>query len=137
MIEASMMINDRMPEYCVERAGKILNRKKKAMNGAQVLLLGVSYKQDIDDYRVWDHLKYSGAKVSYYDPWVPECTYKGRKYQSIPVLSPNVVAEYDLVIITTGHTNVDYEMVQKHAQAIFDTKNVMKHITSRDNIEVL
>ncbi len=143
MIEASMMINDRMPEYCVERAGKILNRKKKAMNGAQVLLLGVSYKQDIDDYRespafrVWDHLKYSGAKVSYYDPWVPECTYKGRKYQSIPVLSPNVVAEYDLVIITTGHTNVDYEMVQKHAQAIFDTKNGMKHITSRDNIEVL
>ena len=143
MIEASMMINDRMPEYCVERAGKILNRKKKAMNGAQVLLLGVSYKQDIDDYRespafrVWDHLKYSGAKVSYYDPWVPECTYKGRKYQSIPVLSPNVVAEYDLVIITTGHTNVDYEMLQKHAQAIFDTKNVMKHITSRDNIEVL
>ncbi len=143
MIEASMMINDRMPEYCVERAGKILNRKKKAVNGAQVLLLGVSYKQDIDDYRespafrVWDHLKYSGAKVSYYDPWVPECTYKGRKYQSIPVLSPNVVAEYDLVIITTGHTNVDYEMLQKHAQAIFDTKNVMKHITSRDNIEVL
>ena len=53
------------------------------------------------------------------------------------MLSPNVVAEYDLVIITTGHTNVDYEMLQKHAQAIFDTKNVMKHITSRDNIEVL
>lgn len=143
MIEASMMINDRMPEYCVERAGKILNRQKKAMNGAKVLLLGVSYKQDIDDYRespafrVWDHLRYSGAKVEYYDPWVPACQYKGRKYQSIPALTPEVVADYDLVIITTAHSNVDYEMVQKHAQAVFDTKNVMKNITSRDNIEVL
>ena len=143
MIESSMMINDRMPEYCVERAGKILNRHKKAMNGAKVLLLGVSYKQDIDDYRespafrVWDHLRYSGAKVEYYDPWVPKCTYKGRNYESIPVLTPEVVAGYDLVIITTGHTDVDYPMVQKNAQAIFDTKNVMKHIKDRTNIEVL
>ena len=109
MIESSMMINDRMPEYCVERAGKILNRHKKAMNGAKVLLLGVSYKQDIDDYRespafrVWDHLRYSGAKVEYYDPWVPKCTYKGRNYESIPVLTPEVVAGYDLVIITTAY----------------------------------
>jgi len=143
MIESSMMINDRMPEYCVERAGKILNRRKKAMNGARVLLLGVSYKQDIDDYRespafrVWDHLRYSGAKVEYYDPWVPKCTYKGRSYVSIPALTPEAVAGYDLVMITTAHTNVDYEMVQKNAQAIFDTKNVMKNIKERDNIEVL
>lgn len=143
MIEASMMINDRMPEYCVERAGKILNKQKKAMNGAKVLLLGVSYKQDIDDYRespafrVWDHLKYSGARVDYYDPWVPKCTYKGRGYVSIPELTPAAVAGYDLVIITTAHSNVDYEMVQKNAQAIFDTKNVMKNIADRSNIEVL
>ena len=51
MIESSMMINDRMPEYCVERAGKILNRFKKALNGSKILILGVAYKQDIDDYR--------------------------------------------------------------------------------------
>ena len=143
MIESSMMINDRMPEYCVERAGKILNKQKKAMNGTKVLLLGVSYKQDIDDYRespafrVWDHLKYSGARVDYYDPWVPKCTYKGRGYVSIQELTPAAVAEYDLVIITTAHSNVDYEMVQKNAQAIFDTKNVMKNIADRSNIEVL
>ncbi|MDE6281972.1 MAG: nucleotide sugar dehydrogenase, partial [Oscillospiraceae bacterium] len=51
MIESSMMINDRMPEYTVERAGKILNRAKKPLNGSKVLLLGVAYKQDIDEYR--------------------------------------------------------------------------------------
>lgn len=143
MIESSMMINDRMPEYCVERAARILNKHKKAANGSRVLLLGVSYKQDIDDYRespafkVLDHLRYAGAIVDYYDPWVPECQYKGKTYKSIPALTGEVVAQYDLVMITTGHTNVDYTLVQQHAQAIFDTRNVMKNIQPRDNIEVL
>ena len=51
MIEASMMVNDQMPEYCAQRAMKILNRESKSLNGAKILLLGVAYKQDIDDYR--------------------------------------------------------------------------------------
>lgn len=55
MIESSMMINDKMPAYCVERAGKVLNRFKKALNGSKVLVLGVAYKQDIDDYRESRH----------------------------------------------------------------------------------
>lgn len=143
MIESSMMINDRMPEYCVERAARILNKQKKALNGSRVLLLGVAYKQDIDDYRespafrVMDHLHYSGAKVDYYDPWVPECPYKGRVYRSIPELTAQALEEYDLVMITTAHSNVDYALVQQHAKSVFDTKNVMKDITPRDNIEVL
>ena len=143
MIESSMMINDRMPEYCVERAARILNKQKKALNGSRVLLLGVAYKQDIDDYRespafrVMEHLHYSGAKVDYYDPWVPECPYKGRVYHSIPELTAQALEEYDLVMITTAHSNVDYALVQQHAKSVFDTKNVMKDITPRDNIEVL
>ena len=69
MIESSMMINDRMPEYCVDRAARVLNRSAKAMNGARVLVLGVAYKQDIDDYRespalrVIEHLESRGANV--------------------------------------------------------------------------
>lgn len=51
MIESSMMINDRMPEYCVERASKILNKSKKALSASRILVLGVAYKQDIEDYR--------------------------------------------------------------------------------------
>ena len=143
MIESSMMINDRMPEYCVERAARILNKQKKALNGSRVLLLGVAYKQDIDDYRespafrVMEHLHYSGAVVDYYDPWVPECPYKGRVYHSIPELTAQALEEYDLVMITTAHSNVDYALVQQHAKSVFDTKNVMKDITPRDNIEVL
>ncbi len=82
MIESSMMINDRMPEYCVERAGKILNRFRKALNGSKVLVLGVAYKQDIDDYRespalrVIEELQKVGAEVRYYDPWVQEYRYR-------------------------------------------------------------
>ncbi|MEF9941968.1 MAG: nucleotide sugar dehydrogenase [Lachnospiraceae bacterium] len=143
MIESSMMINDQMPEYCVERASKILNRQAKAMNGAKVLVVGVSYKQDIDDYRespalrVIETLKREQANVEYYDPWVAEYKYQGEKYQSIREITPNIIASYDLIMITAAHSNVDYDMIQKHAKSIFDTKNVMKNIIARENIEVL
>ena len=143
MIESSMMINDKMPEYCVERASKILNRKGKAMNGSKVLVLGVAYKQDIDDYRespalrVIEVLKKELAEVDYYDPWISEYKYLGEKHQGIKEINPEIIASYDLIMITTAHTNVDYDMVQKNADAIFDTKNVMKNIKDRDNIEVL
>lgn len=143
MIESSMMINDQMPEYCVERASKILNRHAKAMNGARVLVLGVAYKQDIDDYRespalrVIEVLQREQANVEYYDPWVAEYKYKGQKYQGIKEITPEIIASYDLIMVTAAHTNVDYDMVQKNAIAIFDTKNVMKNIENRENIEVL
>lgn len=144
LIENSMVINDGQPEYCVERAMHILNRHKKAINGAKVLMLGVSYKNDIDDYRespairVYKELKRVGAEVEYYDPWVPEFhNMYGESGKSIPELTPEVVASYDLVMITCAHHNVDYAMVQANAKAIFDTKNVMKDIRPRDNIEVL
>ena len=144
LIENSMVINDSQPEYCVERAMHILNRHKKAINGARILQLGVSYKNDIDDYRespairVLKELRKVGAEVDYYDPWVPEFkNMYGESGKSIPELTPEVVEQYDLVMITTAHHNVDYEMVQKAAKAIFDTKNVMKDVAPRDNIEVL
>ena len=143
MIENSMMINDQMPEYCVERASKILNRHGKAMNGAKVLVEGVAYKQDIDDYRespalrVIEVLKREMANVEFYDPWISEYKYKGEKYQGLKDITPEVIASYDLVMITAAHTNVDYDMIQKNAVAIFDTKNVMKNIENRENIEVL
>lgn len=143
MIESSMMINDRMPEYCVERAGKILNNQEKALKNARVLVLGVAYKQDIDDYRespairVIEELEKEKALVEYYDPWIAEYREHGKAVKGLIALTPEIVASYDLVMITTAHSNVDYAMVQAHAKAIFDTKNVMKNIQPRNNIEVL
>lgn len=143
MIEASMMVNDKMPEYCVERTARVLNAFKKSLNGAKVLVLGVAYKQDIDDYRespairVIEELEKTGAEVSYFDPWVREYRENGVIRQSVPELTAQVLGEADVVLITTAHSNVDYAFVQKYAKAIFDTKNAMKHILPRDNIEVL
>ena len=144
MIEASMMINDKMPEYTIERASDILNRHKKSLNGAKVLQLGVAYKQDIDDYRespalvVRELLNAEGCEVDYFDPYVRQYRYKGHEYSSIDSISPEIVKKYDLVIVTAGHTkNVDYQMVADNAKAVFDTKNVMKAIKNRENIEVL
>lgn len=143
MIESSMMINDRMPEYCAERASKILNRYKKAMNGSKILVLGVAYKQDIDDYRespaikVISELEKVGAEVVYYDPFVPEYCVNDVIKMSEAELTAELLANADLVVITAAHTKVDYDFVQTHAKVIFDTKNAMKSVKSRDNIELL
>lgn len=143
MIESSMMINDKMPEYIVDRAGEILNRSRKTLNGSKVLIVGVAYKQDIDDYRespalkVIEIFKKRGSLVDFYDPYILEYTYKGGKYRGLDTLNASDVSSYDLVCITAAHTTVDYGMLQKNAQQIFDTKNVMKGITDREKVEVL
>ena len=143
MIESSMMINDKMPEYCVDRAARILNRFEKSLKSSKVLVVGVAYKQDIDDYRespaleVIEILRESGADVEYYDPWVAEYKYHGQKTKGLTEITPEQIAGYDLLMITAAHSNVDYEMLQEHAKAVFDTKNVMKYLTKRENIEVL
>lgn len=143
MIESSMMINDKMPEYCVERASKILNRDKKALNGSRVLVLGVAYKQDIDDYRespaipVIQILEKNGAEVEFYDPYISEYKEKGIVRKGLERIDEKMIQEYDLVMITCGHTCLDYDMIQRNAKAIFDTKNAMKDVVERENIEVL
>ena len=143
MIEASGMINDRMPEYCVERSGNILNKFKKSINGSEILVIGVAYKQDIDDYRespalkVIEHFENKGAMVKYYDPWVNKYKYKGEVKLGLSKLTQEEISVADLVVITTAHSNIDYDFVQKYAKTIFDTKNAMKKVQKRDNIEVL
>ena len=143
MIESSMMINDKMPEYCVERASKILNIHKKPLNSANVLVIGVAYKQDIDDYRespairVIEHLIKNGSEVTYFDPWVNSFKENGIKMTSVSTLTEEILKSADLVMITAAHTNVDYDFIAKHSVAIFDTKNAMKNIEDRNNIEVL
>ena len=144
MIESSMMINDRMPEYCVDRIADMLNRRfSKALNGSSILVLGVAYKQDIDDYRespairVMEELRKEGANVAFYDPYIQRYRHKGEWYDGEPELTAELIENADAVVITTSHTTVDYGFVQQHAKAIFDTKNAMKSVAPRDNIEVL
>ena len=144
LIEASGIINDRMPEYCVERVSKILSmRLKKAMNGAKVLVLGVAYKNDIDDYRespalkIIELLQKEGVAVEFYDPYIPEYRYKGEIHKGLKQIDEKKVQEADLVMFTAAHSKFDYEMIEKNAKAIFDTRNAMKNAKNRENIELL
>lgn len=132
MIENSMIINDKMPEYCVERCYKVLNKQGIAMSKSKILVLGVAYKNDIDDYRespslkLIDLLKNEDAHVDFYDPYIPQYKYKGKVHSGIKNINKSVIQKYDLVIIATAHKVYDIDMILENANAIFDTRNAIK-----------
>ncbi len=114
LIETSGDINDSMPSFVVDNAMKLLNKyQKKAMNGAKVLLLGVAYKNDIDDMRespalkVIEHLEANGADIIINDPYIPSFKHKDKEYRSVDW--KEVIDDVDIVIITTNHSCYDYE----------------------------
>lgn len=143
LIETSGIINDSMPDYIIERSSKILNRFKKSLNGSKILILGVAYKQDIDDIRhspaikVIENFETEGSIVKYYDSFVPSYEYNGKIKTGLEKLSKSELEEADLVVVTTNHSSVDYNFVQENSIAIFDTKNAMNNVEKRDNIELL
>lgn len=133
LIETAGEINNYMPEFTVERAAKLLNEVKKPMNGAKVLLLGVAYKNDIDDLRespalkVIEHLEKRGAQVFYNDPFIPEFSHNGMEYKSLDI-DEITLRDADIVLITTNHSEYDYQMIVDNSPILFDTKNAAKGI---------
>jgi len=139
LIETSGIINDMMPEFVVDSTMKLLNKEKKAMNGAKVLLMGIAYKKDIDDMRespalkVIDHLLKNGAEVVYNDPHVPNFKHAGVEYTSVEW--EKAINEADIVLITTDHSSYDYEAIVEKAKIIYDTRNATKNVeNNRDKI---
>lgn len=128
-------INRKMPEFVLEKAMRVLNEHKKAINGAKVLVLGVAYKKDIDDWRESPSIlcikqfQSAGADVSYHDPHVSSFDdhHVGVAMTGV-ALSEAALREADLVVIATEHTTVDYEFVCKHAKAVLDTRNATKNV---------
>lgn len=143
LIETSGEINTAMPEYIVERSSIILNKYKKSLNGAKILISGVAYKADIDDYRespslrVIEEFEKYGSIITAYDPYIKEYKYKGKIHKCVIGITDEDVKNYDLVVITTDHKAVDYEMLNKNSKFIFDTRNAMKNIERREKIELL
>lgn len=143
-IEASMDVNDRMPEYCVERIGDMLYRRfRKTLNGSKILVLGVAYKQDVDDcrespaIRIIDKLRTEGADIMFYDPYITRYLYHGEVYEGERELTAELIRSADTVVIIPPHSNVDYEFVRRHAKAVFDTCNATKYLADRSNVELL
>jgi UDP-N-acetyl-D-glucosamine dehydrogenase len=137
LIETAGEINTAMPEYTVSRMAQILNDRGQALKGAKVFLLGVAYKQDIDDLRespvlkVIEHLEANGASVSYNDKFILSFEHNQNKYKSIDI-TPENLAMADIVAITTAHSYYDKELIIKSAKVVFDTKNVLK--VKADNV---
>lgn len=142
LIETAGSVNTYMPEFILERTMKILNRQGKALAGARILMLGVAYKSDIDDVRespaleVFSLLKKHGADVVYHDPFVASFSWGEVEEKSVE-LTVGQLQSTDLVVLTTLHSDFDYEWIQKHATMIFDTKNGFKILASCNNIEKL
>lgn len=134
LIELAGEINNAMPEYVVNRAMLILNEEGKALRGSKVAVLGVAYKKDIDDVRespvlkIVELLEQYGAEFAVVDPYVPSFRACNRVIETVE-LTPELLAQSDLVLITTDHSNIDYEMVARHSRVVFDTRNAMKDVS--------
>ncbi|WP_408955112.1 nucleotide sugar dehydrogenase [Natroniella sp. ANB-PHB2] len=128
LIELAGEINNSMPNFVVDRLMKLLNKSKKALNGAKVLLLGVAYKKNIDDLRMSpslkliDELEEGGAELIYNDPYIPEFEHQGVNYNSQEVTS-ELLEDVDAVLIATAHSDYDYQEIVDKAQIVFDTRN--------------
>jgi len=129
-IELAGEINSSMPEYVVDRLTEGLNLQGKALKDAAILLLGVAYKRDIEDYRespalsIIIQLNRRLARVSYHDPHVPHLRtrYLSHTLSSIGLTS-ELVRSSDAVVIVTDHSDVDYEMIVRNAKLVVDTRN--------------
>jgi len=133
-IELSGEINEYMPYYVVERVGKALNSIGKAISRSKILVIGIAYKPNVNDLResagvkIITLLQGEGAYVAYHDPLIPEIPSIRRyelKMKSVQ-LSEEEVKKYDLVLIATNHSNIDYELILQNAKLIVDTRNVYK-----------
>lgn len=134
-IELAGQVNSAMPHHVIQKIGDALNEHGKAIKGAEILVLGAAYKQDVDDVRespaldVMALLLRKGAHVRYHDPFVPRITgdhwIDGRDISSIP-LSCESVASADCVVILTAHSGIDYESLISHAKLVVDTRNAVK-----------
>ena len=129
ILETAADINDRMPAYVAQRTAEILNDQGKALRGASVLLLGLSFKSGSSDtrespaVRVADRLARSGASLTYHDPFVASATIDGEGYESAD-LTDELIAGADLVLVLTDHPDVDYGRVADHSRCIYDTRGV-------------
>ena len=128
-IELAGEINRKMTENVAHRIGKALNDHSKSIRKSNVLILGLAYKKDIDDMRespalkIIELLTFKGANISYHDPNV----YNAKELKFVELNKENL-RKADAVVITTDHSNVDYEMVGKYAKLIIDTRNVMANV---------
>ncbi|MEQ9310835.1 MAG: nucleotide sugar dehydrogenase [Balneolaceae bacterium] len=141
-IELAGEVNTDMPRYVVERTIHALNTHKKAMNGSKVLVIGLAYKPDVDDmresptFKIFDLLKEKGAEISYYDPFIPEVlpTREHADWTGTKSIDWNkeVISKFDVVVISTDHSLIDFTELGEWSDCLVDTRNAMNGIVQRN-----
>ncbi len=135
-IDLASEVNAEMPLFVVGKVQDALNRHRKAVNGSQVLVLGVAYKKDIDDVRespaldVIRLLEADGAQVSYHDPHVPSVVEDGHRWDSV-ALTPDALAAADVVVIVTDHSDFDFDVIFEQSRALVDARHAVTRETGR------
>ena len=133
-IELAGEVNVAMPRWIVSKLQSSLNDHGKSVKGSKVLVIGISYKKDIDDTRespafeIMGQLEELGAEFSYYDPFFPQIPMtrihpEWAGVKSID-LTPEAVSEFDAVLIVTDHSDIDYEMLAKNAVLLLDSRGI-------------
>ncbi|MGB7546888.1 MAG: nucleotide sugar dehydrogenase, partial [Terracidiphilus sp.] len=135
-IELAGEVNTAMPYFVIEQIANGLNEQRKSIKGSKVLVLGLSYKRDIDDLRespsltIIELLREKGATVAYNDPYFPTVGH-GRHYALDMINTPlDNLAQYDAVVIVTDHSSYDYKAIVEQSQLVVDTRNATKGINS-------
>ncbi|MBE1589223.1 nucleotide sugar dehydrogenase [Nonomuraea angiospora] len=129
-VELAQEINERMPSYVVARVQRLLNRHKKAVNGARVVMLGVTYKPDIADERETPALPVArallelGAELSFADPYVKEWAVDGTPVPREEDLAKAVI-DADVTLLLQQHAAFDLDMVEDKARLVLDTRGVL------------
>ena len=138
-IELAGEINTNMPHYVIIKTMEALNERNKSLKGSKVLVLGLAYKKDIDDLRespsieLIELMHRKGAKVDYNDPYIPK-THKQRRHDlgmTSKKLSAKMLASYDVVLISTDHSDYDYDWIVQNAKLVVDTRNATATVRSR------
>ena len=131
LIDVAGEVNSEMPAFWAERVAERLNEDAKAVRGSRILVVGVSYKRDVDDVRespaldVIRLLEQRGAEVRYHDPYVPEVLHDGPVRKSVP-LTADELCDADCVVIATDHSNLDYGMIKTKSRRVVDTRNALR-----------
>lgn len=141
-IELASQINSQMPNYVVDKIVNGLNKFKKSINASKILIVGVSYKKDVNDVRespafdIMRILMEKGAGISFFDPHVNSLNIEGLKLKSVR-LNVSLLKKQDCVVIVTDHTNLDYKFIVKNSNLIIDTRNALKGISVNHKIITL
>ena len=140
-IELAGEVNSHMPDFVLQKIMLALNQRKKSINGAKILLLGVAYKSNVSDTRespaldLMHLLSEQGAQIAFHDPWVSSVEISGKRIKGL-LYSPALLRSMDAVVVTTAHRAFHAKEILKHSRLVVDTRNIARGLTAKNLVRL-